>query len=177
MKKYQINIFKIYLLILIVFFSCRKNGAEKFDFDGNWRAIDYIALQGGGEIPDKEDSLLKSKTCLSSIVSISNNSYKLVNNVDCYFVNCDNSNFVQIDSLSLNLSSKEYIPYPGYEVVFFGFMSKEFLVFLNTNKNDVAFFDTGCYCENGDYTMKIIIIDQMKIGMFSGANLTILERL
>ena len=58
-------------------------------------------------------------------------------------------------------------------------VGKRFVQLLDKSysKTSLTLIDLGCKQSYGDVTMKLCIIDKNKIGLFSGADLLILERI
>jgi len=165
--------------VLIICNQCLANQIKpSFSLNGVWKVRGYrFLLHVNIEdkrllIQDKRDQ----QKCLNSEFIISGNSMKIIPKGGCNFTSCNSLNLSGIKEFH-KLPDSLYFKYPGEELVRYGMVSQDFLDLIRAKENKIQYIDTNCFCENGDYTLKIIIINSHRIVLFSGVDITILERI
>lgn len=181
-------IIKVYcFLFAININACVAQEISPQDLFGHWKVISYTHFGYGSEIPPQpgtneyEERQKNYHRCMMSTITIDQNGIKISQQNACYFAPC-NYNF----SKSPHYVYKNIIPNNEYtkdgdgsEMIDSNIVGTKFIKRLDKqySKSTLTLIDAGCKQEYGDFTLKICIVNKDKIGLFSGADLIILERI
>lgn len=178
----------IYCFVVISLIRCNPAFTQEFkvqDIEGNWKVNNFISTLHSQETEyEKKLDLEDRKFCLKALVTIDTNSFKIKN--VCGYEDCI-SNFIKnppYKKIPLVKDDSNKRQSPGQEIVENNQVGETFIHLLDENysingllKDSLIIIDTYCKESFGDFTVKVCIINNNKIGLFSGADLIILERI
>jgi hypothetical protein len=175
------KIIKICCLLLL---GCNYCFAQQIKFQelfGKWKIKDWIFLEHTGETIDEYNERMNDyQKCLKGTVLIDTFGIRMNKTKSCYFISC-NYNFSNKQKYlkKIIIKDNEYTrKLEGSEMIDSNIVGERFIQLLDKKytKNILTLIDTGCFQDNGNFTLKICLINKNKIGLYSGVDLLILER-
>jgi hypothetical protein len=177
------TIIGIFFSLMICLIDIKAQNIRPQDLYGKWKVKDILYLQmiGNETAGDYKDRMKIYHESLRAKIKISSNGIEVLTNVyknnllDVCDSNLFNNHFIH---KKIVLSNDSTIRNDGSEMIDSNIVGNGFIKRLDKDywRPTLTLMDTNCKQGFGNYTMKICIVSRNKIGLFTGANLIILER-
>jgi hypothetical protein len=183
------HIKKVILSVSLVssLLGCFKFKAQEIstkDLYGFWKVKDLLYLQmiGNETEDDYKDRMKIYHECLKAKIKIGSSGIEVLPGAgqNKLLEVCDSNLFTcQFLEKKIILSNGSNIYDDGSEMIDSNVIGTGFIKRLDKNFSGptLTLMDTNCKQGFGNYTLKICIVNKNKIGLYTGANLIILERL
>lgn len=178
--KQMCNAHRLIICISAFLFSgCVK--AQKFEtLYGEWQVENNFILQHIGSETQKEydERMKKQSDCLKSTITIDGTGIKGKDRL-CDFLGCEFKylmpEYKAVKIVEDNDFTRESL---GEEMIDSNIVGKGFVSLLDStySQKNLSFYDTKCSIDFGSSTLKIIIIDKNRIGLYQDYNLIKLRR-
>jgi hypothetical protein len=171
--------------ICIIICSCNNHAFPQkkgiIEFFGSWKVVNRIVFNQT-EVSELEKTELASnlKKCISTDIVIDTNGISAKDNY-CEFENCNYSiNEIVVEKLKIINDEELYElkKHPGQEIIYKKVVGKTFMKMLDKSYSldSLEILNTKCKITGSENELRICIISNVKIGLFSGEDLLILER-
>lgn len=147
---------------------------------GQWEVIEHTDLLNINREDQDTSFITELKSyelqCKSAVVIFKKNKIYILPQNACGFLSCDSLKLSKRIILPKLTDPSLYYRYPGAEIINHKMVSQSFLDLIGSKENQLTYIDTNCLCDNGDYTLKIILLNKNKIVLFTGVDITVLAR-
>ena len=154
---------------------------NNFSLKGKWKVIEYRSLlhsnQKGQDEEFRKFIIKERRKCLKSIINFDESKIEINTENPCNFISCDSLELSAIKVLPKLSDNALHYKYYGAEIVEYNMVSQEFLDMIHYNGKTLNYFDTNCLCQNGDFTLKILLKNYTDIVLFSGVTIIMLKRI
>ena len=176
----------VYIFNLLLIFRLNGFGEETRNIRvniiyGQWEVIEHTDLLKINREDQDTSFITELKSyelqCRSAVVIFKKNKFYILPQNACGFMSCDTLKLSKKIVLPKLTDPSPYYRYPGAEIINHKMVSQRFLDLIGSKENQLTYIDTNCLCDNGDYTLKIILLNKDKIVLFTGVDIAVLARI
>ena len=175
----KVSILSIVITAISLHGSAQKNTSSGYKMIyGKWKVEEHINLLKYHDAPDssKETSYNDNENCPHSEVTIDKNKIVIEPKETCEFIPCYPLKMSEIREMPELTDQSLYYQFDGAEIVEYKQVGPGFLNLIGSKENFLKYIDTNCLCGNFTYTLKIILVDDNRIVLFSGVDILLLSR-